>query len=75
MPRTTLDHVGISYRRYNDWLRGELKRRKIKQSDVAQYLNLSRVSLVKRLSGEVEWSFREVLQVVELIEADLTEII
>ena len=67
MARVTLDRPTVRYRRFNDWLRGELKRRKITQSDLAKFLNLSRVSLVKRLAGETEWSFREVLTILDYL--------
>ena len=62
------------YLRFNDFLRGELKRRKIKQEEAATYLNLSRMSFVKRLSGTTEWSFMEVLEVMDFLDLDITEV-
>lgn len=63
------------YQRFNDFLRGELKRRKISQDKAANYLNLSRVSFVKRLSGSVEWSFKEVLEMMDFLEMSITEVL
>lgn len=64
-----------TYRRFNDFLRGELKRRKISQEKAANYLNLSRMSFVKRLSGSVGWSFKEVLEMMDFLEMDITEVL
>lgn len=75
MPKTTPNTTSKEYRMFNDWLRGELKRRKINQSTMAYYLNLSRKSLVMRLSGQVEWTFREVLEVMDFLECKLTEVL
>ena len=75
MPRTTVDPVSKQYRVFNDWVRSELVRRKKKQEELAFYLNLSRKSLVLRLSGKVEWSFREVLQVLEFLETSIGEVV
>lgn len=74
MPKT-IDKTAKEYRMFNDWLRAELKRRKINQTTMAYYLNLSRKSLVMRLSGKVEWSFREVLEVLDYLECQITEVL
>ena len=63
------------YQQFNDFLRGELKRRKISQDKAARYLNLSRVSFVKRLSGATEWSFMEVLEMMEFLDLKITEVL
>lgn len=75
MPRTTIDKVGTSYRRFNDWLRGELRRRHIKQDTLAEYLNISRPTLTLRLNGTIQWMFWDVLKVMEYLDADFSEIL
>ena len=75
MPRTNVNQCQAQYRRFNDWVRGELKLRHDSQENLAQYLNLNRKSLYKRLSGKVEWTFKEVLNTAEYFGVDIAEII
>lgn len=75
MARTTCDKVGTSYRRFNDWLRGEMHRRGMRQDDLAEYLGCARSTLGFRLNGRIEWSFRDVLKVLDLLDARIEDII
>lgn len=75
MPRTNVNQCQTKYRRFNDWVRGELKTRHDNQGNLAQYLNLSRSSLTLRLLGKVEWTFKEVLNTAEYFGVDIAEII
>lgn len=75
MPRVTLDKPSTSYRRFNDWLRGELRRQKKNQTDLANYLGLDQCGISKRMGGQVAWGFKEVLNAVEFLDGDLKEII
>lgn len=59
-----------TYRQLNDWLRGELKRKGIKQEDVAYRLNLQQASISQKLSGKVEWTLREIIIVYEMLEIE-----
>ena len=65
MKQYTIDK---QYRQLNDFIRGELRRKKISQEKVANWLNLSRTGISKRLSGEVEWSLKEIMSLYELME-------
>ena len=69
MPRTNVNRVATKYRRFNDWLRGELKERHIRQSELADYLNIEQSTLSMRMNGLIEWPFRDVLEVLEFLNA------
>ena len=75
MARRTIDTVGSSYRRFNDWLRGELKVRGMTQKDLARMLGTDPSTISFRFSQQREWTFREVLKVCDLFDCDLSEII
>lgn len=60
-----INNVDIEIRRFNDYVRGELKRRHIGQQTLADYLGVSRSTLSYRLSGQIEWSYRDYLKVCE----------
>ena len=53
------------YRQLNDFIRGEMKRQKISQDDMAYGLNLTQSVISRKLSGETEWTLWEVLNVFE----------
>ncbi len=75
MPRTNVDKPKTQYRQFNDFVRGELRRRHQSQDKLAQYLNMSRPSLTYRLLGEVEWTFLEVLNTLEFFGIEINEIL
>ena len=75
MPRTNVDRVATSYRRFNDFIRGELRRRKLKQSDLANYLDVNRSTLSKKMNGDLGWSLRDALKAMEFLDADIKEIL
>lgn len=75
MPRVTLDKTSTLYRRFNDWVRGELCRQKKNQTDLARYLGLDQCGISKRMTGQVAWGFKEVLNVIEYLGGDLAEIL
>lgn len=74
MARATCDTIGTKIRKFNDYVRGELRRRKLKQEDLAEYLGVSRSTLTNRLNGLIEWSLRDTLKVLEYFETTLDEI-
>ena len=74
MPRTLVNKTQYKYSRFNDFVRGELKRRHQNLNALADYLNMSRSSLSLRLLGQVEWTFKEVLNTLEYLEVDIKEI-
>ena len=56
-----------TYKQLNDFIRGEMKRKKIKQEDVAYRLNLQQASISQKLNGKVEWTLREIIIVYEML--------
>ena len=75
MPRTNVNPVETKYRKFNDWLRGELSRRKMKQKELAEYLGIEQPTLSCRLNGTIKWDFWDVLEVLDLFETSLEEIL
>ena len=55
------------YRKLNDFIRGEMKRKKISQIKLAESLNLSQVAISNRLKGETEWGLKEVISLFEVL--------
>ena len=49
-----------TYKQLNDFIRGEMKRKKIKQEDVAYRLNLQQATISQKLNGKVEWKLQNV---------------
>ena len=62
--------IDKKYVQFNDYLRGELRRRKLSQSQVAIWLNLPQTSVSQRLSGKTEWTLREIMSLYELMEIE-----
>lgn len=75
MPRTNVDKVQTQYRRFNDFIRGEMKRKKISQMMLAQYLGIGQPALSLRMNGENEWSLRDAFKAAEFLDVDLKEIL
>lgn len=75
MPRTNVDRVATDYRRFNDFIRGELRRKKLNHDALADYLGVSRSTISNRLNGNIEWSLRDAFRAAEFLEADLKEIL
>ena len=59
-----------TYKQLNDFIRGEMKRKKIKQEDVAYRLNLQQATISQKLNGKVEWTLREIIIVYEMLEIE-----
>ena len=68
MPRTNVDRVATTYRRFNEWLSGERKSRKVRQKVLADYLGISQSQYSKRENGEVEWMLKEYLKILEYFD-------
>lgn len=74
MPRTNVNRVKTQYRRFNDWLRGEMSERKVNQTKLAEYLHIEQPTLSKRMNGEIQWPFMDVLEVLEYFNASFEEV-
>jgi len=53
------------YKQLNDYVRGEMKRQKISQGDIAYELNLDQSVISRKLSGETDWTLWEMFNVFE----------
>ena len=62
--------INKKYEQFNDFIRGELKRRKLSQASVAHWLNLPQTSISQRLSGTTDWTLREIMSLFELMEIE-----
>ena len=61
------DSVNKKYLQLNDHILGEMKRQKISQGTMANWLNLTQGCISQKLCGKVEWTAREVISVHELL--------
>lgn len=59
--------ISQDYKQLNDFIRGEMKRQKISQENLAYSLNLTRVSVTRKLSGKVDWTVWEIFNVFEIL--------
>ena len=62
--------IDKKYLQFNDYLRGEMRRRKISQKQAATWLNLTQASVSMKLTGKVEWTMREIISLYELMEIE-----
>ena len=74
MTRSTCDTVGTKIRQFNDFIRGELKRKRKTQADLAEYLGIERSTLTYRLNGDSAWPFKDALKVLEFFDTTLEKI-
>ena len=73
--RTSCDAIGTMLRHFNDFVRGELRRRNETQEGLAAYLDVNRSTLSYRLNGKIEWSLRDALKACEYFGVTLAEIL
>ena len=74
MPRLKLNPVDLKYQKFNDYVKGELRRQGKNQEELADYLFVTSTCIPYRLNGKVEWFFRDVLRTCEFLDIDVTEI-
>ncbi|MBO4544114.1 MAG: helix-turn-helix transcriptional regulator [Bacteroidales bacterium] len=58
------------YKKLNNFIRNEMRDQKVSQSDLAYSLNLSQGSVSQKLSGQIEWTMWEILNVFSLLNVD-----
>lgn len=58
------------YKKLNNFIRSEMRDQKVSQSDLAYSLNLSQGSVSQKLSGQIEWTMWEILNVFSLLNVD-----
>ena len=55
------------YKRINDLIRCTMRRQKVSQNDLGYQLGLQQTAISKRLSGGVDWTLFEDLNVFEIL--------
>lgn len=75
MPRTKVDTIRYTINHFNDFIRGELRRQRKRQKDLAEYLGISTATLSQKLNSEVEWSLKQFLKVCEFFGKEIEEVI
>ena len=60
------------YNKILDFLRGTMRRRKISQADIAYRLGLPQGAISKRLSGKVEFTLWELINLAEILDIEFT---
>ncbi len=59
--------ISKDYRQLNDFIRGEMKRQKVSQGNLAYSLNLTQASISQKLSGQTDWTVWELLNVFDFL--------
>lgn len=54
--------------KFNDTVRGTMKREKVSQTELAEYLGLTYSSISLRLNGYQDWKLLEVFKTMEYLE-------
>lgn len=75
MPKTNVNIAERNNRRFNDWLRGEMVLKKLHHEDISSYLKIHRSTFTQKLNGHAEWTFKEVLEILDYFNATLEEIL
>lgn len=70
MTRQTVDKTSSRLRRFSDWVRGELRRQKKNQTELASYIGTDQPGLSLRLNGKRTWTLREYFDVLEFFDAN-----
>ena len=72
--RPSSDTIGTMLRHFNDFVRGELRRRNETQEGLAAYLDVNRSTISYRLNGKVEWTLKDAFKACEYFETTLEEV-
>lgn len=71
--RTTCDKSKRACRRFNDTVRGELRRKKLKQTELAEYLNITQAEVARKLNSDHSWSLEQAFNVIEFLDLTIEE--
>lgn len=55
------------YNQLNDFIRGEMRRKKVNQNALAYSLCISQSGISDRLSGKTDWTMWEIMNVFEIL--------
>lgn len=72
MPKLRASTEEREMRRFNRFVTGWMREKKLRQEDLADCLELPRQSVGYRLSGETRWTLPEMAKVCELIGEQYT---
>lgn len=73
MARQTVDATASKLRKFSDWVRGELRRQKKNQAQLASYIGTDQPGLSLRLNGKRTWTLKEYFDTLEFFEAEEKE--
>lgn len=62
--------VSKQYKQLNMDIREEMRNQKISQGELAYQLNLTQAAISQKLSGKVEWSLWEIMNVFDILGID-----
>ena len=65
MGRRTVEDTATKVRRFNDGIRGELKRQKKNQTELAYYIGTDQSGLSLRMNEKRTWTLKEYFNVLE----------
>jgi transcriptional regulator with XRE-family HTH domain len=51
-----------------------MKHKRVRQTELAEYLNIEQSTLSMRMNGEIQWPFMDVLEVMEYFNASFEEV-
>ena len=65
-----INKVSKQYKQLNIDIREEMRNQKISQENLAYSLNMTQAAISQKLSGKVEWSLWEILNVFDILGID-----
>ena len=65
-----INKVSKQYKQLNMDIREEMRNQKISQENLAYSLNMTQAAISQKLSGKVEWSLWEILNVFDILGID-----
>ena len=72
MPKVNLDRATRESERFSDYVRGELRRSRKRQIDLAVFLGLPQQAISQRLMGQIDWRLKEMSDVCNYFETTFT---
>ena len=72
MPRVSLNNRDREIRLFSDYVRGQLRREKKRQQDLADYIGIPQPGLSRRLDGTIPWRLDEMADVCSFFEKPWT---
>lgn len=67
-----INKTSKEYKQLNMFIREVMREKKVSQESLAYFLNQSQANISQKLSGKVEWTYRELLYVFDLLDIDFS---